>query len=115
MDSETAERIADVSDYKGNVGFNFGITNFLNINTNLLVSGPRNRAKGDSRGKLAGYEVLDCALIIKNFIKGIEVKASVYNLLDEQWHDPAMKGALADGGDYPRERINYILEIKYKF
>ncbi len=112
-DDETGSKIIDVAAHKGNVGANFELGKHLNINSNLLVVGPRRRASADIRDKLTGYELLDLTLIGKDFFRTAEFRASVHNLLDDDYADPAATGTVAD--DYPRKGINFTIDFRYKF
>lgn len=112
-DSDTGMRIEDVPSHKGNIGANIGLNKYVNANANLLVVGPRPRSSTDSRGKLAGYEVLDLSLIFKNFYKTAEIRGSIYNLLDENYADPDSLAQVQN--DFPRQGISFILEAGYRF
>ncbi|MBI5788065.1 MAG: TonB-dependent receptor [Candidatus Schekmanbacteria bacterium] len=112
-DSVTGDRLPDVSTHKGNIGVNIGLGKYVNFNSNLLVVGPRPRVNTDARTDLAGYEVLDIALIFKNFYKAMEIRAAIHNLLDESYFDPAAVGTVAT--DYPREGINCLVDVRYRF
>ncbi len=112
-DDETGSRVIDVAAHKGNVGVNFELGKHLNVNSNLLVVGPRRRASVDIRDKLTGYELLDLTLIGKNFFRTAEFRASIHNLLDDDYADPAVVGTVAN--DYPRKGINFTIDFRYKF
>lgn len=111
-DVSAAKRLHDVATHKGNIGVNMGLNQYLNVNANLLVVGPRPRKSTDTRGELSGYEVLDLT-IIGNFYKDLEIRGSVYNLLDEKYTDPENTGQVKN--DFPREGISFIVEGRYKF
>jgi len=112
-DDETGSKLIDVAAHKGNIGYNYEINRYLNVNSNLLVVGPSRRASADIRDKLTGYEVLDLTLIGKNFFRTAEFRASVHNLLDDDYADPEPTGAVMD--DYPRKGINFMIDFSYKW
>ncbi len=112
-DSDTGERVPYVSTHKGNVGFNLGLGKYLNLNSNLLVVSSRPLPRTSTRPDFAGYKVLDLTIIARNFYKNLELRASVYNLLDEEYADPDISGAYQ--GNLPREGISFIFETRYKF
>ncbi len=112
-DSDTGERVPYVSTHKGNVGFNLGLCKYLNLNSNLLVVSSRPLPATSTRPDFDGYKVLDMTLIAKNFYNNLELRASVHNLLDEDYADPDISGAFQ--GNLPREGISFILEARYKF
>ncbi len=111
-DVSAAKRLHDVATHKGNIGFNMGLNEYLNANANLLVVGARPRKSTDTRGELSGYEVLDLTLI-GNFYRDLEIRGSVYNLLDKRYTDPENTGQVKN--DFPREGISFIAEARYKF
>lgn len=106
-------RVPYVPAHKGNIGVNLGLSKYLNVNSNLLMAGPRPYPQADRRSDAAGYEVLDLTLVAKNFHRGLEFRASVYNLLDEKYSDPDVTGAYMEG--LPREGTSFIFEARYKF
>lgn len=112
-DGDTGAKLPGVATQKGNLGVNLGITEYLNINSNLLVVGPKPRGISDTRGELSGYEVVDLSMILSNFYKGAEIRASIYNFFDETYADPDNTGAITN--DFPREGRSFILEARYKF
>ncbi len=113
VDSETGKRLYGAPNHRGNIGINLGLTKHLNLNSNLLVVGPRPREMGDTRSTLGGYEVLDLTLIIKEFYKTAEIRASIHNLLDEEYSDPTPMNTVAR--DYPRAGINFRIDVRYRF
>lgn len=121
-DVNAAYRLNDVATHKGNIGVNMELNEYLNANANLLVVGARPRTKTDTRGELSGYEVLDLTLIgkippsppfDKGGMGGLEIRGSIYNLLDEKYTDPENTGQVKN--DFPREGISFIVEGRYKF
>jgi iron complex outermembrane receptor protein len=111
-DEKTGDDLADVPKMRGNLGINFGLTRYLNVNTHLFYSGERSRVKSDSRDDLPAYALVDLTLILKEFFGTMEIRGSVFNLFDEDYVDPALP-TLPD--DEPQPGINYMLEISYKF
>lgn len=112
-DRVTGDRIADVPSHRGNIGFNYGIGKYLNVNTNLLLSGKRPRATGDTRSQAPAFALVDLTLIAKEFSKNLEIRGAVHNLLDKEYADPAPAGTVSN--DFPREGIHFMLEATYKF
>lgn len=111
-DKKTGEDLADVPELRGNAIINFGLTKHLNVNTHLLYSGKRHRAEDDGRDELPAYALVDLTLILKEFMGTMEVKASVYNLFDKEYVDPALPTL---PNDDPQPGINYMLEVSYTF
>jgi iron complex outermembrane receptor protein len=65
---------------------------------------------------MQGYSIVNATLIAKKILKGyegLELRASVYNLFDEDYTSPAGKNELPH--DIPRPGQNFLFEISYKF
>ena len=103
----------DVPKHKGNVGFNAGLTRYLNANVNVFGSSERPRMAMDTRSPKPAYALVDVALIAKEFIKGLEITGTVKNLFDKKYQDPSEPGTVP--GDYPREGISFYAEAQYKY
>ncbi len=111
-DKKTGNDLADVPTVRGNATINFALTKYLNVNTHVFYSGKRPRAEGDSRDDLPEYTLVDLSLILKEFLGTMEIKASVYNLFDEEYVDPALPTL---PNDEPQPGINYMVEVSYTF
>ncbi len=114
-DEKTGKQIPESSRHYGNVGLNWEFTQYLNLNSNLLVVGRRSRSATDTRTALGGYEVLDLTLIIKNFYKTTQVRAHINNLFDETYADPSPATAPFQLSDFPRQGINFMFDVSMKF
>lgn len=112
-DMETDKRLPDVPNHRGNIGVNFPLTKYLNINSNIFMSGQRPRADSDARNALPAYALIDLALIVKNFSPGLEIRGTVHNLFDKRYADPAPPNTVEN--DFPREGISLMLEALYQF
>lgn len=112
-DDKTRKKLADIPMHRGNVGVDIRLSEYIYFNTNVLVMGDRPRAPTDSRDDAAGYQLVDVTVIGKNFYKTLELRATVHNLFDKEYVDPAPMGKLEN--DFPREGISYMLEAQYKF
>ena len=108
---------------KGNLGVNLVLSDYLNLNTNLLAVGPKPRESEDTRPHIDPYEVVDTTLIAKNFLKNFELRFSIYNLFDEKYEDPShlvfnpVLGKLVPSAyyDFPRDGRSFFTEARYKF
>ena len=123
-DLDTGDRLSDIADHKGNLGFNMKLSDHFNINTNIFMTGEKRRAANDLRSPLPGYTIVDMALIAKEFHENLEIRTAIHNLLDKNYADPAHLYETAPGSgiflptipnDYPREGISFMLEAQYKF
>ncbi len=112
-DADTGESLPDVAKQYGNMGFNWAATGHLNLNSNLLMVGARERSETDTRSDLSGYKVVDVSVVAKDFYKTAEIRASIHNLLDEEYSDPAPEGTVAS--DYPREGVTFSVDVSYRF
>ena len=112
-DRETEHFLPDVPKHRGNVGLNLGINKYLNANTNILVLGSRRRPDGDTRDDLSPHVLADLTLTVRNFFKKSELRASVHNLFDQHYEDPAPESKVPN--DFPRPGINFMIDFRYKF
>ena len=93
LDAEAkGDPLPDVPKHKGNIGVNLGITKYLNANLHTFISDSRVRAEADTRDDSSGYALMNLSLTAKDFFKGLKVKASLFNLLDKDYKDPAPLG-----------------------
>lgn len=111
-DDDTGARLPDITANKANIGINTGLGHYLNLNTNIHIHGERPRASGDPRSSSSAYELVDLTLIAENFIEDLSLRASIHNLLDRDYKDPA---PLKVYNDFPREGVSYTFDVQYKF
>lgn len=112
-DDETGEPLPDVADYGWNLGMNFWIADWGKGNLHILHIGDKPRAGGDSRDELDDATVVNANFIVMNFFKTMELRASLYNLFDEDYAYPAPPVTLAN--DYPAAGRSFVLELRYTF
>ncbi|HYS44210.1 MAG TPA: TonB-dependent receptor, partial [Geobacteraceae bacterium] len=112
-DAITGRRLAGVPSQRATGSANYALTQYLNLHSDLLWTGPRPRSKGGSRPDAPSYTTVDLAVTLKNFFKTLEIQAAVHNLFDERFRDPDISGAIP--GDFPREGISAFVTASYKF
>lgn len=105
--------LPDVPKHKGNVGVNFELTKYLNANLHSFISGSRPRIESDPREDSSGYALVNLTLSVKNFFKNMKMKASLLNLLDKDYKDPAPAGTIPT--DLPRPGRTFFIELGYDF
>jgi iron complex outermembrane receptor protein len=102
---------------------NYALTKYLNLHTDILWTGARPRAEGDSRPEMPHYATVDLAVTLKNFFKTLEIQAAIHNLLDERYYDLDTSGGAVNAaktgpkvpGDFPREGISGFVTVSYRF
>lgn len=99
--------------HKGNVMANVRMTKYFNLQTNLYFEGARKRSEGDTRDEPEGFAVLDLTLIARKFIEGLEVRASIYNVLDKEYVIPTSVDSLPV--DFPMPGRSFLVEASYAF
>jgi iron complex outermembrane receptor protein len=104
--------IPEVPRHKANLAFTYRHSRFVNLYTGLFYKGEVSRATGDLRHDIPDYVTVDMSLTWKDYIKHLEVKASVYNLLDEDYVDPSPAGVMES--DYPTPGRNFMVNLSYK-
>lgn len=91
-----------------------------NFNVKLDWVADRKRAENDPRLPIEDYTLVDLILHKTDILKGLELKLTIKNLLDEQAMEPspydptAPNGALIPG-DYPLAGRSYYLGFAYRF
>ncbi len=114
QDAESkGDPLPDVPKHKGNIGINAGITKYLNANLHTFISDDRVRAEKDTRSDSPGYAITNLTLIAKDFFKDMKVKASLFNLFDKKYDDPAPANTIST--DLPRQGRTFFIEVEYKF
>ncbi|EKD28481.1 MAG: TonB-dependent receptor protein, partial [uncultured bacterium] len=110
----TNENFPGISKHQGNVELEWKVFNTTFLNTHYYVCCDRERASNDPRGPLEGYELVNISLLSKNIgLNGLDLQISVNNLFDTEYYDPAPVYTIYN--DFPRPRINTMVELKYSF
>jgi iron complex outermembrane receptor protein len=109
----TDERYLFAPEHKGNVLANVRLSKYFNLYTNLYFQGKYARPEGDDREDLSGFGIVNVTLIARNFFKGLEVRGSVYNLLDTSYDYVQTQDTLP--GDFPQPERNFMVELRYEF
>ncbi len=115
-DSDTGRELPDVPTHKGNIMANIRLSKYFIWYTHLFFKGKTPRAEGDSRDEVPGYELVNTTLTVRKFsekLDGLELKASVYNLFDKDYVDPAPPDTLP--GDYPQPGRSFVFEMRYEW
>jgi len=115
-DSDTGEHLPDVPTHKGNIMANWRLSKHFNWYNHLFIKGKTLRAEGDLRDDVPGYCLINTTLTAKKFLKqldGLELRASIHNLLDKDYVDPAPAATLP--GDYPQPGRSFMFEVRYEF
>ena len=89
---------------------------YLNLNAQFIYRGGWYREQGDPREDMSDYVTANATLIARNLIKalkGLEVRAAVYNLFNKDYTAPTAAGELPN--DMPMPGINFMLELRYTF
>jgi len=111
-DNDTGTVLPDVSKHKANAGADISLGRYLDINFNIFKMSSRPRAAGDNRSPVPGYNLLDIALIGKSFYPGLEIRASIFNVLNEDYVDPSLPDGVPN--DHPRAGRSYMLDVTYR-
>ena len=110
---ETDERLSTSPLHKGNIMANIRLSETFNFYTDFYFQEGFARRKRDHREEVSGFGIINATLIAKDFIggfKGLLLRGSVYNLLDEDYSYPS---SLA--GDFPAAGRSFTVELQYRF
>ncbi len=112
---DTGERLYNIPTHKGNIMGNFRVSKYLNVYTDVYFQEGFTRQKNDPRADdNTGFGVWNATLIGKKFfpkLENLEVRGSVYNILDRDYTVPtAMDGLPVD---YPMPGRSFLVDIRY--
>lgn len=108
---DTGDPLAGVPEHKGNLLANVRLSKFFNLSASLHFEGESARSASDPRDNADGFAVLNTTLLAKNFLEGFEVRASIYNLLDEE-HSTQTRPEIP--GDFPQAGRSFLVELRYE-
>ena len=108
-------KIEDVASHKGNIGGDYLISRYINVNTNIYATGDRPRAADDSRDDHKGYILTDMTFTFSRYITGLEIRATINNLFNKKCTYPSYYNPDGDVADYPQEGRHYGLDLRYSF
>ncbi|QTA91526.1 TonB-dependent receptor [Desulfonema magnum] len=111
--TDTKERSPSIPKHKGTVMANIRLSDHFNLYTDFYFKDDFKRQSGDDREDMSGFGVANASLIAKDFFKGLEIRGSVYNLLDKDYTLSTSKGSLP--GDLSMPERNFIVEMRYSF
>lgn len=113
-DDVTGATLPGIARHRGNIELQWEINSKTFLNSHLYWSDKRSRELGDSRPSLAGYGLVNLALLRQDISKkGLDLQISINNLLDKNYHDPAPEGTIPN--DFPRPGIDAMMELRYRF
>ncbi len=114
IDGDTGQRLPDVPAHRANAMLNLAPWKYLNANINVSWTGKRYRDDRDTRSDLPDETMIDLTLIAKNFYKTLEIRGSIYNLLDNYYQDPSPHPGSVPN-DFPTNKRMFMVEARYTF
>ncbi|MDM8522418.1 TonB-dependent receptor [Desulfococcaceae bacterium HSG8] len=109
---DTEERLTGPG-HVGNVMANIRLSEYFNFYTDFHFQKDCPRATGDDREAPPDFGIVNTTLIAEDFLKGLEIRGSVYNLLDKEYVSPLAAGTLP--GDLPMPGRSFVVELRYEF
>jgi iron complex outermembrane receptor protein len=92
---------------------NLPIGEKLNWNVNAYWQSETEREMGDARDNVNDYGVLNTTLLVQNFWKGLELRFSVLNVLDNDYVYPAPRNTYVN--DYPAPGRSFVVGATWRF
>lgn len=89
---------------------------FLGFETQFMSSRktpPKLLANGNKGGRVGDYVISNISIFTQNWVKGLELSASVYNLFDERYFDPASADHVQNA--IQQDGIQYRIKASYDF
>jgi iron complex outermembrane receptor protein len=101
--------------HTGNIMANIRLSKYLNWYVACHIEDGFRREIESRQDDMSGFAVVNTTLIAKKFLKGyegLEIRGSIYNLLDKDYTSPAIRFI---PNDTPRPGRNFMVGITYKF
>ena len=105
----------DPRSYLGKIMCNIRLSRYLNLYMDGILKGGLKEETWDLSFGNSDRTIVNAALIARNFLEGyegLELRGSVYNLLDNDYAEPFFE-AVPYG--IPRPGIHFLFEARYKF
>ena len=102
-----------VPSHLANVGFTYGLGDYISVSPVLHVRSERQRFSLDPRPAVPGYAVLNLNTRLINLFETLEFSVAVRNAFDKAYVDPAV--LITMPGDYPAPGRHVFLKASYKF
>lgn len=112
-DRESGTPTAGVPTLMGQIGANLLFRDRYSITPRLTFRSSRPRAPGDPRPDLDGWASFDVTFEGRKVLRRLDVRATLRNLFDADYHDPAP--LLGVPGDYPKPGFSLMLHVDYRF
>ncbi|MDR3669602.1 MAG: TonB-dependent receptor [Holophaga sp.] len=108
----TGEVLTGTANWRGNAGLDWTATDRLGLNGSLNVVGPRQRAAGDARPALEGYQVVNLA-VRYTLLEGLDLTLTAHNLMNSEQKFPEPFGYVP--GDFPWEGRAMEAGVRWTF
>jgi len=113
-----------VPEFYGNIGVNYGINEYINLNVWLNYIGERERSeemkwdgenlvRSDQREPVKDRTLANASVSFRNFWKGLELQLSGFNLFNADHRDPEPTGAVKN--DMPLAGTSFMGKVSYSF
>ncbi len=113
-----------IPEFYGNIGVNYDINKYIVANASLNYVGERDRTeekiwigeelvRKDLREPVKDRFLVNASLTFGNFMKGLEIQLSGFNLLDDDHREPDPDGYLEN--DMPRSGRSFMGRVSYSF
>jgi iron complex outermembrane receptor protein len=107
--------LPDIASSRGNIMFNWQFSDQFNMYADAFMQSSTSRVATDTRGRLGGYTLMNMTLIAKQLsssLSGMELRASIYNLLNRKYASPSPVNSIPQ--DYTMPKLNFMIEARYK-
>ncbi len=111
-DGNNNNNTANIAKRLAAITINWQATDRLNINIASNWVMDRARPIGDTRGPIEDYTLLTARISYQGLVSGLELSASVNNLLDDDIRHPS-NGTIPD--DFPQAGRQWLAEVVYRF
>jgi len=116
VNKENDSRAPDIPLHQANAAYNYRHSKTLNTYLGLQYRSSLGRISTDTRSDVPSTFTVDLAVNWQDFNNNLEVKASIYNLLDKNYYDSALDNSpnFTVSSDFPTLSRSFMLEASYK-
>lgn len=114
-DAISGNRLPYVRAQRATGGLSYAPPGFPTLHADVLWTGSRPRASGDTRSQVPTHTTVDLTVTAFALSRRLAAQLAIHNLFNKQFTDPDTSGsANSVPGDFPREGISVMANLRLK-
>ena len=113
IDKASEKRVPDIPKHLANLGASLALGPYVRLTPTLLFRDTRPRLSTDTRKDTSLYAVVNTTVLVRNVFQDLEISATVSNLFDTSYADPAPPMTVPS--DFPRPGRSVLIKATYAF